>query len=159
LFRDPTVFRKALEHDITCLERRASRLGLKPAVRLNGTSDLSWEKMPKFSSLFAQFPNVQFYDYTKDHRRAVCNAQGMHPANYHLTYSASERDTDDDILCMRQLGISVAIVTRALASCTVNGDLHDLRFLDPPGSLIALSPKGLAKRDTTGFVRFAISRG
>jgi hypothetical protein len=35
----------------------------------------------------------------------------------------------------------------------VNGDEHDLRFLDPKGCIVGLKAKGNAKRDTSGFVR------
>ena len=35
----------------------------------------------------------------------------------------------------------------------INGDSHDLRFLDPKGVIVGLSPKGnKAKKDTSGFV-------
>jgi hypothetical protein len=34
----------------------------------------------------------------------------------------------------------------------VNGDDHDLRFLDPGPSIVALKAKGKAKLDRTGFV-------
>ena len=34
----------------------------------------------------------------------------------------------------------------------VNGDLHDLRFLDPRNSIVGLKAKGKAKTDMSGFV-------
>jgi hypothetical protein len=34
----------------------------------------------------------------------------------------------------------------------INGDADDLRFLDPVGVFVGLKAKGLAKKDTTGFV-------
>lgn len=34
----------------------------------------------------------------------------------------------------------------------VDGDRHDLRFLDPKGSIVCLKAKGQAKNDTSGFV-------
>jgi len=154
LFHNPFAFRAQLTRDIEALERKALRFGLKPCVRLNGTSDLPWERMPAFSSLFAQFPHVQFYDYTKDRARAIRSKSPAWPVNYHLTYSQSERDTPLDIGYMLLNLVSVALVTTDPADCNINGDLHDLRFLDPPGSRIALTPKGTAKHDTTGFVRF-----
>jgi len=36
---------------------------------------------------------------------------------------------------------------------TVDGDKHDLRFLDPIGRFVLLFAKGGAYDDTTGFVR------
>ena len=35
----------------------------------------------------------------------------------------------------------------------IDGDTHDYRFLDEQPAVVALKPKGLAKEDTTGFVR------
>ncbi len=34
----------------------------------------------------------------------------------------------------------------------LNGDETDLRFLDPPGSVIGLYAKGKGRKDKTGFV-------
>jgi len=34
----------------------------------------------------------------------------------------------------------------------VDGDVHDMRFLDPKGSIVLLKAKGDAKRDHSGFV-------
>jgi hypothetical protein len=34
----------------------------------------------------------------------------------------------------------------------INGDEHDLRFLDHQGVIVGLVEKGLAKKDETGFV-------
>jgi len=34
----------------------------------------------------------------------------------------------------------------------IDGDLTDLRFLDPIGCIVGLKAKGKAKHDTTGFV-------
>ena len=34
----------------------------------------------------------------------------------------------------------------------INGDEHDLRFLDPEGVIVGLTAKGRAKQDKTGFV-------
>ena len=35
---------------------------------------------------------------------------------------------------------------------TIDGDKTDLRFLDPSGVVVALSAKGKAKQDKSGFV-------
>jgi hypothetical protein len=154
LFRDQSAFAAQLDRDIISLCRKAARLGLKPAVRLNGTSDLPWEKMPAFQGLFARFPSVQFYDYTKDAARARDHAAGLFPPNYHLTYSASERDSDAALHTLLSRGVSIAVVTPTPSPRMLAGDNNDLRFLDPPGSIIALSPKGKARHDRSGFVRF-----
>lgn len=33
-----------------------------------------------------------------------------------------------------------------------NGDINDLRFLDPAGHIVGLKAKGTAKKDKSGFV-------
>lgn len=52
-----------LRDSIAALIRRASALGMTPALRLNGTSDIRWERE---TSLFQEFPGLIKYDYTKD---------------------------------------------------------------------------------------------
>ena len=45
---------------------RCKKKGFKPAVRLNGTSDIDWN----IHGLYNEFPKVKFYDYTKIYKRA-----------------------------------------------------------------------------------------
>jgi len=56
-------------------------------IRLNGTSDLSFEtfKVRDGKTLFELYPETQFYDYTKNYLRFNREL----PANYHLTFSRS----------------------------------------------------------------------
>ncbi len=150
-----------LEHLFTELHlvcKRAKTKGLKPVVRLNGTSDLPWENLRLgILNVFELFPEIQFYDYTKALTRLEAFADKM-PTNYHLTFSASE---ENDAACRRalELGFNVATVFKDIpatymGAAVVNGDEHDLRFLDPTGGLIVgLKAKGDAKKDTTGFVK------
>ena len=41
---------------------RCKKKGFKPAIRLNGTSDIDWN----MHNLYKEFPNVKFYEYTKN---------------------------------------------------------------------------------------------
>ena len=34
----------------------------------------------------------------------------------------------------------------------IDGDTHDMRFLDEPNSVVGLKAKGKARQDTSGFV-------
>jgi hypothetical protein len=61
LARDRAGFVEELKRNVARLVARARKLGLKPAVRINGTSDLPWLAQ----EIAAAFPGVQFYDYTK----------------------------------------------------------------------------------------------
>ena len=66
-FADREQFMFDLVKDIRKGIKQAAKLGLTPVFRLNGTSDLSWEKyeVEGADNIFALFPDVQFYDYTK----------------------------------------------------------------------------------------------
>lgn len=150
-FDDRDTFMEYLEQDINLAVKQAARKGMVPAIRLNGTSDLSWEKYKCKGSdrnLFEMFDNVQFYDYTKVPGRKVKQYK-----NYHLTFSRAESNEDE---CMDALeaGMNVAAVYDEIPEGMYSADETDLRFLDPcQGQIIGLKVKGhRAKKDTSGFV-------
>ena len=122
-------------------------------VRLNTTSDISWENY----NLFEKFPMLQFYDYTKIQKRALKFARGEYPTNYHLTYSLNEDNYDKAMQVLNEGG-NIAVVFRKdlpdtfMGKKVVNGDLHDLRYLDPKNVVVGLKAKGKAKTDYSGFV-------
>ena len=95
---DRKQFLMDLALEIGKLQKQAKAKGLKAAVRLNGTSDLPYEryKVPGTDkNIMELFPDVQFYDYTKLENRIV--GQQL-PVNYHLTFSRAE---DNDNLSER----------------------------------------------------------
>lgn len=149
-------FLNDVSKDIVALQKKAEKKGMKACVRLNGTSDLPWERFmdDKGLTLMQKHSDVQFYDYTKDAKRMKEYLRGEMPSNYHLTFSRSESNQAqaDEIL---KLGGNVAIVYKnppAPSDKVVNGDESDLRFTDPAGVIVALKAKGKAKKDTSGFV-------
>lgn len=154
-FENRDQFMKDLYHDVRRGIRQAERLGLTPVFRLNGTSDLAWEKYTVGTTdmnLFELFPTVQFYDYTKVLGRKVSQY-----ANYHLTFSAADGN-DADVQRAVSAGMNVAMVFDKLPAefmgrVVNDADEHDLRFLDPVNTIAGLKAKGRAKKDTTGFVR------
>lgn len=135
----------------------AAKQGLRPAVRLNGTSDVAWEKI---SNIMTEFPDIQFYDYTKLWRRAVDFGKGLLPTNYYLTFSRSEENQEHVAAVLDYPAVNIAAVWAKgqrpdsyFGRPVIDGDLHDVRFLDPTGVVVGLTPKGaLAKKDTSGFV-------
>ena len=139
--------------------RRNDKKGLRTAERLNGTTDYAWEHI-RFDGLTMpeRFQDVQFYDYTKSVKRARQHANGLMPSNYHLTFSRSENTPDSLVTELVESGQNVAVVFDAvpdtwLGMKVIDGDEHDLRFLDPSGVVIGLKAKGpKAKKDTAGFV-------
>jgi len=150
-FDERDAFMAALEKDIAKGIKMASKLGLTPVFRLNGTSDLSVEKW----GILEKFPTVQFYDYTKVLGRKVAQY-----SNYHLTFSAADGNDADVARAIAQ-GYNIAMVFDKLPEAymglpVINADEDDLRFLDPKGSIAGLKAKGKAKKDTTGFVKRTI---
>ena len=177
------IFRRAFIHHLTQeinqLLGDAVSKGYTPAIRLNGSSDIEWER-PEYGSIPQLFSGVQMYDYTKlpfsDRKKAVALP------NYHLTYSYSERrDSLKESLAYLKAGANVAVVVGAegvfkegankpstrwhidaakalldrgtLAGYPViDGDKSDIRFDDPPGSWVVLYAKGAAGTDQSGFV-------
>jgi hypothetical protein len=153
-FENRSAFMALLVKEIRRFEILARSLGLKPAIRLNGTSDIPWERVKTpmgNANIMASFPDIQFYDYTK---RA--NRTGL-PANYSLTFSLADGNDAAAELALAN-GLNVAAVffkvpDSYMGTRVINGDEHDLRFLDPRGVIAGLKAKGNAKRDTSGFVR------
>ncbi len=164
-FNNPEGFVEALKSDVKALKEEAARKGWIPAVRLNGTSDIEWEKY----GIIQAFPDVQFYDYTK----WPSNRRWNLPSNYHLTYSLSEkRGAEIQAVAWKMRGVNTTVVFAGKVLPTeytlgglqypwqvVDGDLSDLRFLDPKpepgrGILVGLRSKGKARSDDgDGFVR------
>jgi len=150
---DRVGYMYSLHNDLTKFRKRNLKRGVKPCVRLNGTSDIQYEK----TGIMEQFPEIQFYDYTKIVKRAYAKL----PDNYHLTLSYSEADmeyADSVYQAVLDTGINMAVVFRDKLPKTfrglrvIDGDKDDLRFLDPKGVVVGLKAKGAAKRDKSGFV-------
>lgn len=147
---DPVGFVDALKRDIDRFASWAIRKGLTPTIRLNGTSDIRFERY----GVPQAFPELTFYDYTKLHNR-----KGL-PENYSLTwsYSQASKPYSDRLASVIKSGINAAAVFRGRLPArfagfpVVDGDQHDLRFLDPQGVIVGLKAKGKAVRDQSGFV-------
>ena len=141
-FENKAAFLADLIDDIGRAIKQAERKGLTPVFRLNGTSDLSWEKY----DVIQRFPTVQFYDYTKVLGRKIADLP-----NYHLTFSRAENN-DADVRKALLAGLNVAQVYDTIPEGVYSADEDDLRFLDPAVGIIGLKAKGPAKKDYTGFV-------
>ena len=153
----------ALVHwNIARVIRLARQRRMTPVIRLNGTSDLPWERFRyQGHTMMEHFPHIQFYDYTKHPARmAAFLRRTRWPRNYFLTFSRSETNDKACRFLLRQRG-TVAVVfaiprtqplpTHWRGQRVVDGDQDDLRFLDPPGVIVGLRAKGRARQDTTGF--------
>lgn len=160
------LFMNILALEIAKQRDAAKKAKVKYAVRLNGTSDIVWEK-ERFDldlhvavqlnkqigryTLMELFPDVQFYDYTKIPKRNP-------PSNYYLIFSESEVNAKEVEEEMRR-GRNIAVVFTGGLPATyrgrpvIDGDVHDFRPADPKGVIVGLKVKGLGRGETTGFVR------
>lgn len=143
--------------EIAAFEAKCAKLGLKPAIRLNGTSDIIWERAAGW--IFETFPTIQFYDYSKIVKRF--RPGWVMPVNYDLTLSRSETNEAEilDVLATNPTA-RVAVVfdtkrTKPLPTdwngyAVGNADEDDLRFLDS-ARIAGLHAKGDARSDDSGF--------
>lgn len=125
------------------------------AVRLNTYSDIRWEVIAPW--LFQTFKTVQFYDYTK--HTPVTRPEESRPANYHLTYSVSERTSTKTIKACADIGRPLAVIVSTRSGKiagsdtmrpipetwagmpTIDGDSSDARWTTPTGSVVILRRK------------------
>lgn len=181
LVSHPLIFAGMLSADIAELQRAAARHGMRPALRLNGTSDLYWGWLANDLGKAWDAANVRpsrasavirdivasacdampVYDYTKrPGLRADYDAAGL---PVHLTFSRAETAANKrDAKAALANGQNVAVVFSTKRNVplpatfggfpVIDGDAHDLRFLDPAGVVVGLRAKGRARKDATGFV-------
>ncbi|ARO29962.1 hypothetical protein NXC14_CH02013 [Rhizobium sp. NXC14] len=176
---DRKAFMAELVNDLQRFVAYCDRKGVKPAVRLNGTSDIQWEvahpaqivdfrgRVYRFGSIFEAFPEIKFYDYTKVYKRAYRDL----PVNYTLvlSYSAANAAYAEAVTkAARETGANLVVVYRSKeirdavvqsgpdyyisSRPVIDGDQTDLRFTDPKGVIVGLYAKGAAKGDRSGFV-------
>ena len=136
-FENQDLFKQQLVFDIFKAINESKNKGFKPTFRLNAYSDIKWEKI-KISSfgdatIFELFPNITFYDYTKNLNRLV-------PKNYELTYShwGNWKHTNSQI----KNGLNVAMVfdkrhelpKKYNDQKVIDGDKTDLRTIENDGT-------------------------
>lgn len=165
-FKERDTFMARLVKNIKSLVVKANKNNMIPAVRLNGTSDIAWEKMAVaidgkvYRNVMELFPDVMFYDYTK----VLGRKYALSLPNYHLTFSLSENNDNEALQALKQ-GYNVAVVMNLKKEQdkpetwggypVINGDETDIRFRDAKGGhIVGLTAKGTAKKqDVGGFVR------
>lgn len=155
-FENRASFMRQLVKELEAHIRKCKKLGLKPAARLNATSDLPWERIrcgdaPNIMSLF---PEVQFYDYT-----AVLTRLNI-PDNYHITFSLKEDNEEAAKSALRRgWNVTAVFMENEIPETfwglpVIDGDDNDFRPADPSPCIIGLKAKGKkAKEDTTGFIQ------
>jgi hypothetical protein len=162
LLNEPEAFMRILASAIAQHECTAPTEGYAPYMRLNVLSDIPWEIVAPW--LFERFGHLQFYDYTKVPGRQV-------PRNYDLTFSFSGtnlRQTQSEIkagskiavvfLANRKRGgrweawkrargaIKIPLPNTFWGLPVVDGDVSDVRPLDPSPSVVGLRWKPVSGR-------------
>ena len=142
-------FKKRVIKEINLYRNKVKKLNnsnindkkIKICIRLNVFSDIKWEKT--FKEIFNIFNDLQFYDYTK-----VLNRNIKHLNNYHLTISRNEinKDVIKDIPNNKAYVFNVKRNDKLPLTYenkkVIDGDLHDLRFLDNKNVIVGLRYKG-----------------
>ena len=150
---DYDTFMEYLVEDIHKFIDECFKLKKIPCLRLNGTSDIQWEhQFYKGQNVFQIFPDVLFYDYTKIPTRKV---EGI--KNYHLTWSYSEANEKysnlfDRVQCNKAVVFRDELPSMFKGLKVIDGDTHDMRFLDEPNVVVGLKAKAKARTDYSGFV-------
>lgn len=157
LFENTDFFMNWLIHEIKIAHKKALKMRMEFSVRLNCTSDVNWSEIKiNGKNIFEIFPQVQFYDYTKDPNRYINK-----PNNYHLTYSYTGRNWNECEKLLKK-GYNVAMVfniknekelpTKYKGYPVVNGDSDDYRVKDGNGVIIGLKFKKIANKVAEKYV-------
>lgn len=161
LATNPDEFMRLLHKEIIKIQKKAIKLGLVLTIRLNGTSDISWElyRFENGKTIFEEFPTIQFIDYTKSVERWLNNTI----PNYYLTYSWSENSDPAKLSEGFAQGKTVArpfvgkLPTEFEGRKVIDGDKNDLRHLDEKSVWVGLRYKkaienGKAIKPKSGFL-------
>ena len=150
LREDRAGFLDQLHRELFNFSRLCERNGERGAVRLNVLSDQHWERY----GVPQAHPDLLFIDYTKRAARL-----GKTPENYRLIFSYSGRPQyrNQNRRAFRT-NAPVAVVFRGgfprtfLGRPVIDGDRDDIANAFAAGQIVALTPKGSAARDRSGFV-------
>lgn len=159
-FEHTDFFMQWLIAEIEAEKNKSLKKGIPFSVRLNGTSDIQWEHYKVGNkNIFELFPEVQFYDYTKNYRRMFTTSLYK---NYHLTYSYNGRNENECIEVLKN-NMNIAIIfnvkdvkhfpTHWNGFEVINGDLTDYRPNDGNGVVVGLKWKNIANTDVNERIK------
>ena len=173
------LFLEKLTTELERFEKLCIRTGRIPAVRLNVSTDIPWEKVAP--QIFTARRRTRFYDYTA----YTVEARQNLPANYQLCHSWKEHTTFSYVESVVRAGRNIVVpfdsayaparglfgalpaaivfrdraTGRTLTVGAVNGDRHDIRLrqTDGAGRVVALHGKSGRGKVTaaveSGFMR------
>ena len=159
-FEHREFFLNWMVEEIKHFQKKAIKDGFGFSVRLNGTSDIDWQNIinqKTNKNIFDIFPNVQFYDYTKNPNKFLKKAK-----NYHLTFSYSGYNwsTCEKLL---KLGHNVAVIFNLKKKATlpsnfqnfdvVDGDITDYRPNDGSSVIVGLRWKRIQNKENNSKIK------
>ena len=145
-FEDRDNFMRLLDAEIYFYKKLATIDNKKLCVRLNLTSDIDFQQIYiDDKTLFEKHSDIQFLDYTKDYNRiSFFN-------NYDLIYSY-DQVRHKKALDILKRGDKLAVVFEKEKPKlfegfnVVDGDIHDLIFLQPKNSVLGLKYKNVVMK-------------
>lgn len=159
-FENNDLFMSILVDEIESAIRKAKKNDALFSIRLNCTSDIDWVNVLfNGKNIFQIFPDVEFYDYTKNFKKF-----DNKPVNYHLTFSYTGYNwslakkvlsmghniamvfniNKHDILPLTYKGIEI-----------ISGDLSDYRINDTNGVIVGLVWKKIGNKKHNELVRYS----
>ena len=153
----PELAEALLVSELVAHIKKAERLGLAPASRLNAISDRNWR--PFINRHSETLRGLVLYDYTKDIARAEREheRQAGRGLPWHLSYSVSELTDLPRLDRFLASGGTAAVVFETRKGKPLpatwrgapveDGDLDDLTFRRSPGSIHGLRFKSLRDLD------------
>ncbi len=158
-FDNNKAYMEQLIKEIESHIRKANKKNMVPAIRLNGTSDIPYERVKYDGKTLMEIfqGSAVLYDYTKSKARALKQP-------YNLTFSRSG-ENDKDCLELLNNGVNVAVVfDRYMGESlpktwggyeVIDGDISDTRFLDKRGVVVGLHLKKTT-RDVESLYPFVV---
>lgn len=144
--------------EIKAQKKISEAKGFVFSVRLNATSDIDWNQVYHNGlNIFQMFPDVQFYDYTKNASKFFGK-----PENYYLTLSYTGRNWHScENVLKRGNNVAVVFDTPKNADLpeqfngfeVVDGDVTDYRPKDGYGVIVGLRFKDTHDKETSKMVR------
>ena len=163
LIKNPRAFFSILISDIEKIQRKAKKLGMGTAYRLNGTSDLEWNRiLINGKSIFQLLPELVWYDYTKNPKIA----ETYRDMGLSCTLSWYPKLNSKSVCDHLDQGGNIAIAyhgrklpdTQKIGDKlykVVDGDISDLRFLDGTGVVVGLRYKYATGKNSKDINRLA----
>lgn len=151
-YEQPEFFMAWLIAEIKQYRQQAINDNYGFSVRLNCTSDIDWQNVSvNGMNIFEIFPDVDFYDYTKNSNKF----QNIAP-NYHLTYSFTGRNQYQCEALLKR-GFNIAVIFNVknandlpktfMGYPVINGDETDYRINDAKGVIVGLKFKRIANQE------------